>query len=599
MFLLLVAAIAAIWLSRARLEPEIAREHLRWSGRPARFEGLAVSPIKEESRGRKLLFEIEMIDGASFAYRALLYLPPNAVRPRPGDRLAVLAGARRPRPARNAGEFDERRFLSERSVAWILRARRVERLDAPVPPRLRLRRAAESLRWSIEDAYRARLDSDHARLLAGLTLGYKGALARELNRDAQDAGVMHLLVPSGAKVAFVIALFLAAGSLLGLPAPARAAATALGAGFYAVMVGGEAPYARAYLAWLAFEAGRLTGRESGAFQAVVLSALLVLAWEPRELFSAGFQMTYAAMAALLVAMPTVNAALRRRHPLMRRLGGVLAVTAIVQAALWPTFAQTFGKGSTVGLAANLLLVPASGPLMGAGFTLWAAERLGWERGAAALARLCAASLELFARACARFAEAPGAAIALSPMRPLEIAAFYAALFAILVWPRRRASAALAAAALLLGAGDAAARRLSAAPLRVLYLHLGRRPGAAVAALASYKGSRHRLYLSSGRSAPVRDALRVYRVGELEAVFAANDAAVGAALKLGVPRERIALGPLPALELGWVRFDFSKPRLRRGDAEFSIMPDLLRRVAVEVSTDGSEVTIKDASGQAHH
>ena len=86
-----------------------------------------------------------------------------------------------------------------------------------------------------------------------------------------------------------------------------------------------------------------------------------------------------------------------RHPgLPRWLRGLVcmaAVSIIVQVMLWPLFANTFGRGSLVGVLANLILVPASGLLMAAGFGAWLAAL--WARPPAAAGPVLAFLARLF------------------------------------------------------------------------------------------------------------------------------------------------------------------------------------------------------------
>ena len=184
-------------------------------------------------------------------------------------------------------------------------------------------------------------------------------------------------------------------------------------GFYTLMVGAEAPYTRAFWAALALGFCQLSGRESGAFQAMSLAALLTLLCEPRELFSAGFQMTYASVFGLVVAMSRLQGAVPDLPRWLRAAAGVAAASLLVQAMLWPIFANTFGRGSLVGVLANLVLIPAVGFMMAAGFGAWLAGSLSDASGPL-LGRALGMLAWLFVRVCRFFASWPGAAVISPP-----------------------------------------------------------------------------------------------------------------------------------------------------------------------------------------
>ncbi|MDD5657569.1 MAG: ComEC/Rec2 family competence protein [Elusimicrobia bacterium] len=594
LFLLLLAYIGAIILLERRgfFRVDPPEELLRFRGLAAcGIRGRVVSPAKDDNRGKKFVIAARSLRGRPFRQKVLAYLPKSGADAglRPGQEVELEGRLRLPRPARNPGEFDEKRFLNARGISWILRADRARIVAAP-PAAWRLKAAAESARQSIESFFRRVLPPDEARVFAGLTLGFKGPLRRDWNRAVQDAGAIHLLVPSGAKVAFVM---LAAWWLAGRlgPRPRWAAAACVG-GFYTLMVGAEAPYTRALWAGAALGLCRLWGRDSGTFQALVLAAWLTLLWDPRELFSAGFQMTYAAVGGLVVAMPAIQRALSGLPRRLRGLAGVCAVSLIVQAMLWPIFANTFGRGSLVGALANLLLVPASGFLMSAGFAAWLAGLVTTAADpwlGAALGQLARG----FVAVCRAFADLPGAAADLCPMSGAQIAAYYGSAAGLLILPRWKPALVLAAASLALLGGQAALERLRRPALSVVLLRLP----PAYPALASFSDGSRWLIGPGTRIAAVASALRSRGVRRVDRVVLTAPLPRRAWLRLRGKVSFAAVDRVAAplrLCRGAVCFEFGGadgPRVLRGEAQYSIIPGRLKLGAVEVTTDGRRAEVR--------
>jgi ComEC/Rec2-related protein len=333
------------------------------------------------------------------------------------------------------------------------------------------------------------------------------------------------------------------------------------------MVGGEPPYARAYLGGLALGLGALIDREAGAFQALVLSAWIILLADPRALFSAGFQMTYAAMIGLILAMPRVDAGLPGRWPKAARgLCCVAAVTVIVQLMLWPIFANTFGRAAALGACANLALVPLSGVILAGGFIYWIVGH-----GAPVLSSL----LSLLKWICFQASNLPWAAVNLTPLTPCEVLAYYLFAAAILILPRRRIAAVLAASAITFHILSLTAARFSTAPLHIVYLSLP----SETAALA-WRHGKTILIGPAEPSAPVYRAMKALGVRRLD--------------------ETVALAQNRRFSLceGGVCFRFDPPRVLRGSEEFDIIASRLKRSSLEASTDGSRIEIKEASGARH-
>lgn len=548
---------------------------------PSRFgvhlEGRISSPLKEHLREDRVFVDAEHLDGRPFPQKVLLRLRAGGHDwLRPGLAVTAEGKLRRPRAPRNPGEFDERGFLEQKGASWILHA--VSLSSSAAAPVWEPRAWAEAARRSFESSLERQLPAAQARLAAGLSLGYKGALPADLDRASRDSGTIHLLVPSGAKVALVLLGLARLGSLLTLPPWARFIAAALAGGFYTLMVGAEAPYARAYLGALVLLLGPLLGRDSGPMQAAAVSALLLLVEDPREIGGAGFQMTYAATVALGLGLP------RWRKMLPRgKLWEAAAVCLLVQVSLWPIFVQVFGRASLIGPLANFVLVPVAAPLAAGAWILWA-----WPD--PMIASVLGQALSWFGRAMVFFAQVPYAAVDIAPMTTWQLWAYCAAAAAVCLWPQRPARwSLLCLAGLLWGGGNllAAAR---APALEVTFLSLKRgRP-----ALLTFAGGRHWLVDPVGPAGGVEDALRALRVDKLEALVlaGAHEERAAKALIERLKPERVLRTRPFSLCMRPVCLDLGTPwpRLRRGEGEYSIIATRLKTAALVIEADGSAVRL---------
>ncbi|MCX5797546.1 MAG: ComEC/Rec2 family competence protein [Elusimicrobia bacterium] len=553
----------------------------------AKVLGRVVSPLKEDFRGQKVFIRADSLDNRPLPCKLLAYLPKGSdwSRLRPGMTIELTGRLRLPRMPRNPGEFDEEAFLEDRGASCIMSADTLQVLGQP-PWNWLPKAWAEGARQSWEGFFRRTLPEDEARIFSGLTMGFKGPLRRDWNRTIQDAGATHLIVPSGAKVAFVMLSVAFLATLLRLPPWPRLALAVIVGGFYTLMVGAEAPYTRAFWGGTAIGIFLMSGRDSGAFQATVWAALLTLLWEPRELFNTGFQMTYAAVLGLITAMPGLQRVVKKLPRWLGRLACVACISVIVQIMLWPQFANTFGRGSVVGVMANMVLVPASGLLMAAGFSAWMIGQ--WVASGPVLSFLA----RLFMATCRAFASLPCAAVDLSPMSIPAVLIYYLLAAALLLVPRWKASAAAAAAGLLIWAGTAAAGRLTAPELSVLFLRLP--PGHP--ALVSFADGRRWLVDPGTKTAAVAKTLRSRGVARLDRLILSADWPPRARQRL---RRRLSWREAVRVPAPWrlceqeVCFEFGGPqgpRVLRGAAQYSIIPERLKSGAVEVSTDGRHAEV---------
>lgn len=440
------------------------RELFRFTQRrTVAVEGRVLTGFSPKMPGDRFWIRLKRFEGKKQkSVKVLAYLSrsdPDTARLRPGMMVRLEGRLRFPMKPRWPGGFDERAFLWLNRAHFVLHAKEVRIDETRVPWRWQLRAWGESIHRSVHDYLKRRFEKTRASILEGLLLGYKGALPRGLPKQIQDAGVMHMLTPSGAKVTVLLIWAFLLSAVLGLGPRARMAACALAGFLYLLVVGFAPPYTRAYGMALVLFFGLWADRESGGFQGLVVSALVSLIYDPRILFSAGFQLSYLAMLGLLIGLPRWKPP-RQWPSLLRRGLQVLAISFIVQLMLWPTFAGFFGRGSILGLLVNLLVVPASAPVMTLTALAWAAAvtGLGWfERLFAWGAGLGA---EGFLRVCRFAASVPGCAVDLAPMSGFGVAGYYAGALGLLVLPNKRAAAVLGSAALALWLPAAAYARLS-------------------------------------------------------------------------------------------------------------------------------------------
>ena len=116
----------------------------------------------------------------------------------------------------------------------------------------------------------------------------------------------------------------------------------------------------------------------------LLGALVLLAWNPYTLLDAGFQLSFAAVAAIFVLVPRCRAMLEG-YPLPRQLGAVVAVSTACGLATAPMLWLQFHAVPLLTVPANALAAPAVAPLLGLAFASGRSSALVCPAAATALA----------------------------------------------------------------------------------------------------------------------------------------------------------------------------------------------------------------------
>lgn len=235
----------------------------------------------------------------------------------------------------------------------------------------------ERLRASVAERVRSHLGGVNGAIIIALLTGERSEIPEADMAAIRDAGLAHLLAISGMNIGLVAAcvfgllrsaMALVPGLALRWPIKKWAAVGALAAaGFYTVLAGASVPTVRAFLMLAVVFLAVLVDRQGISMRLVAWSALAILLVQPEALLGASFQLSFAAVIALIAAYEELKA--RRllageRPSLWRRIALYLAATALTTAvaalATTPFSVYHFNRMTWYGVVANMIAVPANG-----------------------------------------------------------------------------------------------------------------------------------------------------------------------------------------------------------------------------------------------
>ena len=288
----------------------------------------------------------------------LLRLPPGRSPPQ-GAVLELVGELRLPRGPEDG--FDERTWLRRHGVHVVVRASRWR----VVGHRGGLGGLADGLRARLARSMAPGLHGERRAVLAGIVLGEDEGLSDELRTRFRASGLYHLLAVSGQNVALIAAGMLVLAWLVGLPRMAGQIGALAAIGGYVLAVGWQPSVVRAGVAGALASLAWLASRPADRWYFLLVGAATLLAWNPYSLFDAGFQLSFAAVAAIFVAVPRLERSLEG-YPLPHSLAEVVAVSAACGLATAPILLAQFGSVPLYSIPANALAAPVAGPLLGLG-----------------------------------------------------------------------------------------------------------------------------------------------------------------------------------------------------------------------------------------
>ena len=344
-----------------------------------------------------------------------------------GDKVAFTSDLTEPFNYAIPGNLDWRGYLAGRGINA---EARVDRLEIVKKAPFIIRRAA-AFRAKALEVFEGNFTADRASVLAGVVLGEKKSVSDELKTAFQDSGAMHLLVASGSNVGFVTFIVYFLCSKLKIKKKYSGLLALLCAGFYVLAAGLEAPLVRGYIMFLAAMCGYLLDRDSGVFQGLIIACLAILLMDPSALFDAGFQMSFIASYGITAGMTLWDGLIRLKGQ-ARSLVRVLLVSFFAQAGLYPVMALYFHKISLISIASNVLLVPASGVVMGLGFVMLLSSWSGVLF--TAVSSLTGSGAGAFIWLVKAFAAFKYSSVLVSPPSAITLAAFFIFVFILLHAP---------------------------------------------------------------------------------------------------------------------------------------------------------------------
>ncbi len=248
---------------------------------------------------------------------------------------------------RALGEDDG--WLAAQHVRAILR---VSSLQLSARQRGGLVGFVDRVRGRATTALSAQLPAAEAGLLRGMTLGDDSAMGTELRSAMRRSGLGHLVAASGANVALLVLLVFALGATFAAPRSARLVFALLAIALYVPLAGSGASIQRAGVIGAAVLVAAIASRPSSRWYALLLAAVVTLALDPLAAEQPGWQLSFAAVAAIgLLAAPLRAQLEARRVPAL--ISEPLALTAAATLGSAPVAAAAFGTLSLVSLPANL------------------------------------------------------------------------------------------------------------------------------------------------------------------------------------------------------------------------------------------------------
>ena len=316
-----------------------------------------------QERPKTIRYTAQAPDGS----RLLLYLQRDSLpQPRIGDILLVQTTVHR---GDTLGNFDYGRYLRLQGLvgsAWAYR--RNWQIIGHQPIR-GIRATAERCQQWLHQRYAALGVRDlELGILSALTLGYREELDQRVQQSFSASGAMHILAVSGLHTGIVWGLIVFLLTLGGLIKPLYeqrlwqtilTILTLIALWAYAFITGLSPSVMRS--AWMVtiIEIGWLFHRKSVGINTLAAAAVMILLINPLALWSVSFQLSFAAVASLILVGGWLQQHIVLRGKVLQYLGGLLIMSFAAQIGTLPLTLHYFGQTSNYFALTNWVVIPAA------------------------------------------------------------------------------------------------------------------------------------------------------------------------------------------------------------------------------------------------
>ena len=357
--LAILVALVGWWWGSARLDTIDRSPLLPKVGLAGRATVVVTAPVAEGEFGSRAQGQARTFRGASVDEPVQLEFPLGRSPPL-GGVLDALVIVKLPSGPENG--FDYRTWLRRHGVHVILQVDEWKQVGR----RGGLGGVADSLHEWLRDSIAPGLGGERRAVLEGIVLGEGSQLSPGLRQDFQASGLYHILAVSGQNVVLVAAGALTLAWLLGISRVVGELGALAGIGAYVLAVGPQPSVIRAGIAGGLASLAWLSGRTRDSWQALLLAAVVLLAWNPYNVYDPGFQLSFAAVAAIFTVVPKIAGRLEYT-PLPRGLRMGVAVSLGCSIVTAPILWIQFGYLPILGVPANALAEPAMPVLLGLAF----------------------------------------------------------------------------------------------------------------------------------------------------------------------------------------------------------------------------------------
>lgn len=330
--------------------------------------------------------------------------------------------------ARNPGNFNQQLYYAKQNMYGFVWS---EKILSVTGKENKLMEALYQFRQVWKTNLQNNMSEENGKVLSAMLLGEKSEMDIDLKEQYQKAGISHVLAISGLHISFIGLGIYRLLRKAGASYMWAGTISALALGGYTLMIGFSVSVFRSYVMLLLRIGADITGRVYDMLTAVMLSAVMLVAYQPLYLTEAAFYLSHGAILGLVLILPKIKDCLPNRKWVEGVFAGVAVNLATFPIILWFYFEISFYS-----LIINMVVIPLMTWVLGLGM-FGSILCFLWEPLGELLLGGCNILLTVFERLSVVCCGLPYAQLTFGKPNWWEVVIYYAVLMVVLSWKRNK------------------------------------------------------------------------------------------------------------------------------------------------------------------
>jgi len=272
----------------------------------------------------------------------------------------------------NPHQFNYKKYLADLGVLGQIQLKKGNFIKTTHPTKTIFGLAANFRESIITSLKTEKFGADELSIVQALLLGQRNDISEDTYDNYKDAGAVHILAVSGLHIGILLLLLQFLLQPLGrLPHgnKIKLALLVVLLWTFAFIAGLSASVVRAVTMFSFLAYAMYLNRPANRFNILALSLFFILLLKPQYIFQVGFQMSYAAVFAIIWIYPKLQRFWYPKPVIGRKIWQLLSVSIAAQLGVLPVSLFYFHQFPSLFFISNLLIVPCLGLILGGGIVV--------------------------------------------------------------------------------------------------------------------------------------------------------------------------------------------------------------------------------------